>query len=147
MTIQEKLKQDLVTAMKAKDILTRETIRFLNSAIKQIEVDERRALSDEDVIRLIQKSIKQREEAITQFRAGGREDLVDNETAQANVLKAYLPQQLNDDELENAMKNIIAEVGATSIKDMGKIMGVANKSLAGIADGKRINEAVKKILG
>ena len=147
MTLQEKLKADLIEAMKNKDVLKRETIRFLNSAIKQIEVDERRSLSDEDIIKLIQKSLKQREDSITQFKAGGREDLVEHEVAQANILKAYLPQQLSDEELEEKMREIIVQVGASSIKDMGKIMGVANKALAGIADGKRINEATKKILG
>lgn len=146
MTLQEQLKADLIEAMKNKDVLKRETIRFLNSAIKQIEVDERRALSDEDIIKLIQKSLKQREDSITQFRAGGREDLVENENAQANILRAYLPKQLSDDELEIQIKSIIAETGAASMKDIGKIMGVANKKLAGIADGKRINETAKKLL-
>lgn len=146
MTLQEQLKADLIEAMKNKDVLKRETIRFLNSAIKQIEVDERRALSNEDIIKLIQKSLKQREDSITQFRAGGREDLVENENAQANILRAYLPKQLSDDELEIQIKSIIAETGAASMKDIGKIMGVANKKLAGIADGKRINETAKKLL-
>lgn len=147
MTLQEKLKADLIEAMKNKDVLKRETIRFLNSAIKQIEVDERRALGDEDVIKLIQKGIKQRDEAITQFKAGNRDDLVEHETAQSNILKAYLPAQLSDIELEEKVKEIIEQVGATTSKDMGKIMAVANKTLAGVADGKRINEAAKKILG
>ena len=146
MTLQEQLKADLIEAMKNKDVLKRETIRFLNSAIKQIEVDERRALSDDDIIKLIQKSLKQREDSITQFRAGGREDLVENENAQADILRAYLPKQLSDDELEIQIKSIIAETGAASMKDIGKIMGVANKKLAGIADGKRINETAKKLL-
>jgi uncharacterized protein YqeY len=146
MTLQEKLKADLVEAMKNKDVLKRETIRFLNASIKQIEVDERRVLSNEDIIKLIQKSLKQREDSITQFRAGGREDLVENENAQADILRAYLPKQLSDEELEFEVKNIITETNATSMKDIGKIMGVANKKLAGIADGKRINEAAKKLL-
>ena len=146
MTLQEKLKADLVEAMKNKDVLKRETIRFLNVSIKQIEVDERRVLSNEDIIKLIQKSLKQREDSITQFRAGGREDLVENENAQADILRAYLPKQLSDEELEFEVKNIITETNATSMKDIGKIMGVANKKLAGIADGKRINEAAKKLL-
>ena len=146
MTSQEKLKADLIEAMQNKDVLKRETIRFLNASIKQIEVDERRVLSNEDIIKLIQKSLKQREDSITQFRAGGREDLVENENAQADILRAYLPKQLNDEELEFEVKSIIAETSATSMKDIGKIMGVANKKLAGIADGKRINEAAKKLL-
>jgi hypothetical protein len=147
MSLQEQLKEDMKIAMRDKDVVARDTIRFLNSAIKQIEVDERRALDDNDVIKLIQKAIKQRNESIEQFKLASRDDLVDAETAQLKVLEKYLPKQLSDEELEAKIKDIISATGATSIKDMGKIMGVASKDLAGIADGKRINEAVKKILG
>lgn len=147
MSLQEQLKEDMKIAMRDKDVVARDTIRFLNSAIKQIEVDERRALDDNDVIKLIQKAIKQRNESIEQFKLASRDDLVEAETAQLKVLEKYLPKQLSDEELEAKIKDIISATGATSIKDMGKIMGVASKDLAGIADGKRINEAVKKILG
>lgn len=147
MSLQEQLKEDMKIAMRDKDVVARDTIRFLNSAIKQIEVDERRALDDNDLIKLIQKAIKQRNESIEQFKLASRDDLVDAETAQLKVLEKYLPKQLSDEELEAKIKDIISATGATSIKDMGKIMGVASKDLAGIADGKRINEAVKKILG
>lgn len=147
MSLQEQLKEDMKIAMRDKDVVARDTIRFLNSAIKQIEVDERRALDDNDVIKLIQKAIKQRNESIEQFKLASRDDLVEAETAQLKVLEKYLPKQLSDEELEAKIRDIISATGATSIKDMGKIMGVASKDLAGIADGKRINEAVKKILG
>lgn len=147
MSLQEQLKEDMKIAMRDKDVVSRDTIRFLNSAIKQIEVDERRTLDDNDVIKLIQKAIKQRNESIEQFKLASRDDLVEAETAQLKVLEKYLPKQLSDEELEAKIKDIISATGATSIKDMGKIMGVASKDLAGIADGKRINEAVKKILG
>ncbi len=147
MSLQEQLKEDMKIAMRDKDVVSRDTIRFLNSAIKQIEVDERRALDDNDVIKLIQKAIKQRNESIEQFKLASRDDLVEAETAQLKVLEKYLPKQLSDEELEAKIKEIISTTGATSIKDMGKIMGVASKDLAGIADGKRINEAVKKVLG
>jgi uncharacterized protein YqeY len=147
MSLQEQLKEDMKIAMRDKDVVARDTIRFLNSAIKQIEVDEKRALDDNDVIKLIQKAIKQRNESIEQFKLASRDDLVEAETAQLKVLEKYLPKQLSDEELEAKIKYIISATGATSIKDMGKIMGVASKDLAGIADGKRINEAVKKILG
>ncbi|QOG11696.1 GatB/YqeY domain-containing protein [Arcobacter sp. FWKO B] len=147
MSLQEKLKEDMKIAMRDKNIIARDTIRFLNSAIKQIEVDERRVLDDNDVIKLIQKAIKQRNESIEQFKAASRDDLVENESAQLAVLEQYLPKQLSDDELELKIKDIITKTGATTIKDMGKIMGVASKDLAGIADGKRINETVKKLLG
>ncbi|MDY0320361.1 MAG: GatB/YqeY domain-containing protein [Arcobacteraceae bacterium] len=147
MSLQEQLKEDMKIAMRDKDVVARDTIRFLNSAIKQIEVDERRALDDNDVIKLIQKAIKQRNESIEQFKLASRDDLVEAETAQLKVLEKYLPKQLSDEELEAKIRDIISATGATSIKDMGKIMGVASKDLAGIADGKRINETVKKILG
>ena len=146
MTLQEQLKSDMKEAMKAKDVVKRDTIRFLNSAIKQVEVDERRDLSDNDIIKLIQKSLKQREDSITQFGDAGRDDLVQKEQAQADILIAYLPKQLTPEELEVEIKAIIEEVGATSMKDIGKIMGTANKKLAGITDGKKINECAKALL-
>jgi len=145
--LKKKLQEDLKTAMREKDSFKRDTIRFLMSAIKQVEVDSRKELSDEDIIKIIQKSIKQREESAVQYKEAGREDLYDKETKEAEILKSYLPKQLSDEELEAEVKKIIEEVGATSLKDMGKIMGVATKKLAGVADGKRINQMVKKILG
>ncbi len=147
MSLQEKLKADMKQAMIDKNNIARDTIRFLNAAIKQVEVDERRALDDTDVMKLIQKAIKQRNESISQFQAASRDDLVENETAQLKVLEAYLPKQLSDEELESKLQEIIQKTGASSIKDMGKIMGVASQELSGTADGKRINEAVKKLLG
>ena len=147
MSLKQQLQQDLKEAMKAKDTFKRDTIRFLMSAIKQVEVDTRKELSDEDIIKIIQKSVKQREEAAVQYKEGGREDLYEKEMKEAQILKSYLPAQLSDEDLEARLKEIIAEVGATSLKDMGKIMGVATKELAGRADGKRINQMVKKILG
>ncbi|MFA7083846.1 MAG: GatB/YqeY domain-containing protein [Arcobacteraceae bacterium] len=147
MSLIEQLKNDLKEAMRAKDILKRDTIRAINTMIKQVEVDERKELNDEDVIKLIQRGIKQREEAASQYKDAGRDDLVQKELEQVEVFKSYLPQQLSDEELENRMKIIIQDVGAASMKDMGKVMGVASKTLAGAADGKRINEMVKKLLG
>ncbi len=147
MNLIEQLKNDLKEAMKAKDILKRDSIRAINTMIKQIEVDERKELNNEDVIKLIQRGIKQREEAATQYKDAGRDDLVQKEMEQVEVFKLYLPQQLSDNELESQMKQIISEVGAMSMKDMGKVMGVATKTFAGVADGKRINEMVKKLLG
>lgn len=145
--LKKRLQKDLKNAMKEKDIFKRDTIRFLMSAIKQVEVDNRKELSNEDIIKIIQKSVKQREDSATQYKDAGREDLYEKEIKEAEILKSYLPKQLSDEELESEMKKIIEEVGATSLKDMGKIMGVATKKLASVADGKRINQMVKKILG
>jgi len=147
MSLKEQLKSDLKDAMRAKEIVKRDAIRAINTMIKQIEVDQRVELGDSEIIKLIQKGIKQREEAITQFKDAGRDDLVDNEQSQIDIFSIYLPKQLNDEELEEAIKSIIDEVGATSMKDMGKIMNPAKEKLGGSADGKRINEMVKKILG
>ncbi len=147
MSLKEQLKSDLKEAMRTKDILKRDTIRAINTMIKQIEVDQRIDLVDEDVIKLIQKGIKQREEAILQFKEASRDDLVKNEQDQIDIFSLYLPKQLNDDELEAIIKSLITEVGATSMKDMGKIMNPAKEKIGGSADGKRINEMVKKLLG
>lgn len=147
MSLKEKLNEDLKQAMRDKEVVKRDSIRAINTMIKQVEVDERRVLDDAEVIKLIQRGIKQREEAISQYSAAGREDLVQKEQEQVDVFMQYLPQQLSDEELESGMKEIIAEVEATSLKDMGKVMGSASKKFAGVADGKRINEMVKKLLG
>ncbi|AXH10105.1 glutamyl-tRNA amidotransferase [Malaciobacter halophilus] len=146
MSLKEQLKADLKDAMRAKELVKRDSIRAINTMIKQIEVDERKELSDEDILKLIQKGIKQREEAIIQYKEASRDELVQKEQEQIDVFKLYLPKQLTDEELEAGMKEVIAEVGAQTIKDMGKVMGAATKKFAGVADGKRINEMVKKLL-
>ncbi|MBD3830539.1 MAG: GatB/YqeY domain-containing protein [Arcobacter sp.] len=146
MSLKEQLNEDLKTAMRNKEVVKRDSIRAINTMIKQIEVDERKELTDEDVIKLIQRGIKQREEAIAQYKAASRDDLVQKEQEQVDVFMLYLPAQLSDEELEAGMKEIIAQTGASSMKDMGKVMGAATKTFAGVADGKRINEMVKKLL-
>ena len=146
MSLKEQLKSDLKEAMKAKDIKKRDSIRSINTMIKQIEVDERTELDDAKIIQLIQKGVKQREEAIIQFKEAKRDDLVANEQEQIDIFSLYLPKQLTDDELEILIQTIIDEVGASSMKDMGKIMNPAKEKVAGRADGKRINQVVKKLL-
>jgi len=146
MSLREKIGQDLKEAMKAKDVEKRDALRLLTSAFKQIEVDERKELSDDDVIKIIQKQVKSRNDSIDQYKKADRQDLVDKEQSEIDVYEVYLPKQLSDDELSDAVKAIISNVGAESMKDMGKVMGNASKELAGKADGKRINECVKKLL-
>lgn len=138
MSLKEQLNEDLKTAMRNKEVVKRDSIRAINTMIKQIEVDERKELTDEDVIKLIQRGIKQREEAIAQYKAASRDDLVQKEQEQVDVFMLYLPAQLSDEELEAGMKEIIAQTGASSMKDMGKVMGAATKTFAGVADGKRL---------
>jgi len=144
--LKDRLKNDLKEAMKAKDTVKRDTIRFLMSALKQVEVDERKELSDEDIIKIIQKSAKQREDSMAQYKDAGRDDLYQKELNELNILKSYLPAQLSDDELKEIVKNTIEKTGATSMKDIGKVMGAVIKECAAKADGKRINAVVKELL-
>lgn len=142
----DQIKTDMKEAMKAKDVVKRDALRLLLSAVKQVEVDERKELNDDDVNKIIQKQVKQRQDSAAQFKEAGRDDLLEKEEAEIAVFMVYMPKQLDDAELETAVKEIIAQVGAESMKDMGKVMGSASKQLSGKADGKRINEVVKKLL-
>jgi len=146
MNLKDRLKQDLKDAMKAKDTNKRDAIRAITTMIKQVEVDQRVSLNDDEVVKLIQKGVKQREDAIEQFKAGNRDDLVEKEQYQIDIFSSYIPKQLTDDELLAIVKDIIAKVGATSMKDMGKIMPKAKEQVGAKADGKRINQAVKQLL-
>ncbi len=146
MNLRETINLHIKEAMKAKDIKKRDALRLLTSAFKQIEVDERKELTDDDVIKIIQKQVKSRNDAATQFKDAGRDDLMQIELDEIAIYEPYLPAQLSDKELSSAVSEIITKVGATTMKDMGKVMGMASKELAGTADGKRINECVKKLL-
>ena len=146
MFLKERIQNEVKEAMKAKDNVRRDALRLLTSAFKQIEVDERIELDDEATLKIIQKQVKQRQDAASQFKDAGRDDLYDKEMAEIAIYEAYLPKQLDDAELETRIKEIIAKVGAASMKDIGKVMGTASKELGGIADGKRINECAKALL-
>ncbi len=146
MNLRETINQDVKDAMKAKDTKKRDALRLLTSAFKQIEVDERKELSDDDVIKIILSQVKKRNDSATQYKDAGRDDLLQIELDEIAFYEAYLPKQLSDEELTDALKSIITQVGATTLKDMGKIMGVASKELNGKADGKRINECIKTLL-
>ena len=146
MSLKEQINTEIKEAMKSKDNAKRDALRLLSSAFKQIEVDERKELSDEDVIKIIQKQIKQRNDSITQYQTAGRDDLIEKEILEISFYEPYLPKQLSDEELSSAIKSIIAQVGAESMKDIGKVMAIASKELAGKVDGKRINECAKALL-
>ncbi len=146
LTLKEKIKNDIKEAMRAKDTAKRDTLRNIQAAIKQIEVDERRDLSDADVEAIMMKYLKQREDAKTQFSDAGRDDLVSKEEAEIAIVKSYLPEPMSDEELETILKGIIADTGAQSMKDMGKVMGAAKAKVGSRADGGRINQIVKKLL-
>jgi uncharacterized protein YqeY len=147
MSLKDRIKNDIKEAMRAKDTAKRDTLRNLQAAIKQVEIDERRELSDSDVEAILMKYAKQREDAKAQFAAASRDDLVAKEEAELAIVKSYLPTPLSDEELKEILQNIITQVGATSIKDMGKVMGKAKAEIGSRADGGRINKIVKEILG
>jgi hypothetical protein len=147
MRLREIINNEVKIAMKAKDTKKRDALRLLMSAFKQIEVDERKELSDDDVIKIIQQQVKRRNDAATQYRDAGRDDLLQIELDEIGFYEVYLPAQMSDEELTSSLKTIIEKVGASTMKDMGKVMGMASKELAGKADGKRINECVKVLLG
>lgn len=144
--IKTRISADLKDAMKSKDNFTRDTLRMLNSAFKQVEVDERKELSDSDVVAILKRAKKQREEAAGQYQVAGRDDLYQKEVGEIEIISRYLPEQLSDEALRDALSGIILEVGATSSKDMGKVMGVANTKLSAQADGKRISQMAKELL-
>ena len=146
MSLREDINEDVKEAMKAKDTKKRDALRLLTSAFKQIEVDQRKELSDEDIINIIQTQIKRRNDSATQYKDANRQDLMQKELDEIAYYEVYLPEQLSDEELESKIKEIIQKVDATSKKDMGKVMGVATKELNGVADGKRISQCVKSLL-
>ena len=146
MGLKEQIKSDVKDAMRAKEVVKRDTLRNIQASIKQIEVDERRDVTDTDVEAILVKYLKQREDAKVQFGDAGRQDLVDKEDAEIAIVKVYLPEPMDDSELETVLKEVIASVGAESMKDMGKVMGGAKAAIGSRADGGRINQMVKKLL-
>ena len=134
--------------MKAKDAVALSANRAIKGEILLFKTAEGGAkeVTDGDILKMIQKLVKQRKEAAEQFVAGGRQDLADNELAEAAALEKYLPKQLSPDEVKAKIQEIITQVGASSIRDMGKVMGVANKALAGLSDGRTISGIVKELL-
>jgi len=146
MGLKEQIKDDIKTAMRNKENQKRDTLRNIQTAIKQIEVDERRELGDEEVEKILMKYTKQREEALAQFAQAGRDDLVAKEKEELMIVQSYLPEPLSDEELESILREIITATGATTVKDMGKVMSAAKESIGSKADGSRINQIVKKLL-
>lgn len=148
MNLFDQISEDIKTAMLAKDRVKLDALR----GIKKEFIEAKTAkgaegeLSDEIATRILQKMVKQRKESAEIFKTQNRPELAEKEMTEAAVIEAYLPKQMSVEEIEAAIRDIIAEVGATSIKEMGKVMGAATKKLAGLADGKLISETVKKLL-
>lgn len=146
MSLKQKLQEDLKSSMKNKDAIKKSVITLIRSSIKQYEVDNRVELKDDEIVDLIAKQLKQTRDSREEFAKAGRDDLVSKAEAEIEVLKEYLPQQLSEEELNEIVISTISEVGATSIKDMKKIMTSIMPKVKGRADGKLINELVKKNL-
>lgn len=147
MALEQQIQKDIMEAMKAHNTVRTNAVRAIKSEILLAKTSGAGAeITDGDVIKLIQKLIKQRKESAAMYAQGGRQDLADNELEEAAEMEGYLPKQLSEAEVEEIVKGIIAETGASSMADMGKVMGLATKKLAGQADGRTVSTIVKKLL-
>ena len=144
--LKEDLMNDLKSAMKEKNELKKNTVQMVRAAILQVEKDKQIELDDSKIIDIIAKEVKKRNDSISDYEKGGREDLVKQIKQEIEYLKKYLPKQLSIEEVEEIVKQIVVEVGAKDMKDMGKVMKVAKEKIGASSDGKTINEAVKKFL-
>ncbi len=142
----ERLQEDLKNAMKSGDAKRRDTLRLISSAIKQVEVDSRATLSEEQVYGVLTSEAKKRRESITEALTAGRQDVADKEQAELEVIESYLPKQLTREELEAEVRKAIEEAGARTAKDMGNVMKILMPRVRGLADGKLVNEVVKSLL-
>ena len=147
MTLKDRLTNDLKEAMKNKEQVRKSVVTLIRAGIKQCEVDNRQELTDEDIISLISKQLKQRKDALSDFEKANRIDLIEQTNQEIAILENYLPEQLDDVGLKEIITKVVEEVGATSMKDMGKVMAKTISLVQGRADGKRINAMVKQILG
>ncbi|MDR2293008.1 MAG: GatB/YqeY domain-containing protein [Prevotellaceae bacterium] len=147
MSLEQTINNDIKTAMLAKDKLRLETLRLIKAGILLAKTAENAIeITEEFEIKMLQKMAKQRKESATIYNQQNRPELAEKELAEAKIIEQYLPSQLSEEEITETLKKIIAETGATSAKDMGKVIGTANKQLAGRADGRLIAETVKKLL-
>ena len=144
--LKERLLEDLKNCMKEKNTVRKNVIQMVRAAILQVEKDKQIELNDEQIIDIIAKESKKRKDALGDYEKSGREDLINEIKEEIQILAEYLPKQLSIEEVENIVKEVIAEQGATSIKDMGKVMKTAKEKIGAASDGKTINEVVKKML-
>ena len=149
MSLQNKIMEQIKIAMKSKDAVALESLRAIKSEILLLQTKggASEALSTEEEIKLLQKLVKQRKDSAALYKSQNRDDLAEPELAQVKIISQFLPEQISSEELKNIISEIIDKVGATSMKDMGKVMGLASKQLAGKADGKAISSIVKSLLG
>ena len=144
--LKEKLLEDLKMSMKEKNEVRKNAVQMVRAAILQVEKDNGVTLEDEKIIQIIAKEVKKRKDSLDDYIKGGREDIVKQVEEEISILSEYLPKQLSKEEIEKIVKEIIDEVSATSIKDMGKVMKEAKEKIGARADGKTINEVVKELL-
>ncbi len=147
MSLKDLLLQDLKGAMKDGDNVRKTAVQMARSAVLQVEKDTKVTLDDDGIVEIIAKEVKKRMDTLPDFEKSGRDDLIDNLKAEIEVLKKYLPQQLSEAEIENIVKNAISSTGAASAKDIGKVMQAVMPETRGKADGKLVNQIVKKLLG
>ncbi|MCT4688345.1 GatB/YqeY domain-containing protein [Vallitalea sp.] len=146
MSLKVQLLQDMKSAMKEKDTLRKNTIQLVRSAILQEEKDNHVELSDDDIIKIISSQVKKRKSSLPEYEKSGRTDLVDDLKVEINILMSYLPEQLSDEELISIVEKTIEEVGASSMKDMGKVMSAIIPKVQGKADNKKVSEIIRNIL-
>ena len=146
MSLKERLTEDMKTAMRAKDQVSLGTIRLINAAVKQFEVDERTEADDAKITAILTKMVKQRKDSAKIYAEAGRQDLADKENAEMEILYRYLPQMMSAEEIQAAVATTVAQTGASGMADMGKVMGVLKTSLAGKADMGEVNKILKAVL-
>jgi uncharacterized protein YqeY len=144
--LQIRIREDLRAAMKNRDLICRDTLRLVQAEIKNAEIEKREALDSNALISLLQKQVKQRQESIIQFERGGRQDLVEREQAELEILEKYLPKQISRDEIAAVAEQVIIQVGAMGPQDKGKVMGPMMAEIRGKADGRLVNQVVTELL-
>lgn len=147
MSLKEKLLEDMKIAMREKDTIRKNAIQMARAAVLQVEKDSKNSLDDDGIIEIIAKEVKKRKDSVPEFEKGGRQDMVDDLKTEIDILMQYLPQQLTEEELEAIVKQAVEETGASSVRDLGKIMQAVMPKVKGRADGKAINQIAKRILG
>lgn len=146
MSLKEKIRQDMVSATKSRDLVALSTLRMLLASVKNREIELRKEADDAEVMKIIATSIKQRNESVELYDKGGRSDLVEKETREKEVLEAYLPPQMNREDLVSLIEEVISEVGALGVSDIGKVMKDLMPRVTGRADGKKVSDLVREIL-
>lgn len=147
MTIKDKLKEDLKTAMKEKDSIRKNVVQLIKAGVLQVEKDKQVTLDDDGVLDVIAKQLKQRRDSLPDYEKSGREDLIAQLKRETDILMEYLPAQLTEEELTELVKEAVAQTGASSVKDMGKIMAAVMPKAKGRADGREINRIARELLG